>query len=411
MAYLGLHEPLLIHIRGCFKAPPESVPRIADAEPRIKAEVAIQVEARIKNIHKEIQDSIAEGNPFWTGGPVREAIACDIHKATTEQIEQEMVPVVNELKQQAEDELHQQKKQLSFQCSTRLSEFKDNMWHAAKDWRTKYRNACSITVLREEAHHRGYALTPIDPDALQKEADAFIKYALNPLEINRYELSSLPPSRIPSPDSEAKPSTPPNPSSPLFYADPNVTPTPIRTKRTCTDSSPLPPSSPPPPSPYPYPHPQHAEPNPLRARWLAHVPRQAALPLPPPTPMEEDTDYALEVWADHVVDTNGGLSASLHAPITQPSPIPARNPSEPPQVAVLASMAERPTTAPLPVTLMEAPAILADLVPVPPPAANDGLAALLAAFNATISGLESRLNAKIDAQDKCIEALAPTRDP
>ncbi|KAH9037413.1 hypothetical protein EDB83DRAFT_2524684 [Lactarius deliciosus] len=37
---------------------------IRDAEPCIKAEVALQVEVHIKNIHKEIQDSIAEGDPF-----------------------------------------------------------------------------------------------------------------------------------------------------------------------------------------------------------------------------------------------------------------------------------------------------------------------------------------------------------
>ncbi|KAH9045892.1 hypothetical protein EDB83DRAFT_2637966 [Lactarius deliciosus] len=295
------------------EAPPVTNSQVVrDAEPRIKQEVAIQVEARVKNIHQEIQDSIAEGDPFWTGGPAREAIARDIHKATTAQIEQEMIPVVAELKQQAEDELHLQKQQLSHQCSTRLSEFKDNMWHAAKDWRTKYRNARSINILREEAHRRGYALTPIDPDALQKEADAFIKYALNPLEINGYELSSLPPSRIPSPDPEANPSTPPHPSSPLFFADPNVTPTPVRTKRSRIEPSPLPASSPPPPS-SPYPYPQTARPNPQRDQWLANSSSQADVPLPPPTPMEEDMDYALEVWADHKANTNGGLKASLHA--------------------------------------------------------------------------------------------------
>ncbi|KAH9011546.1 hypothetical protein EDB83DRAFT_2322189 [Lactarius deliciosus] len=52
------------------EAPPITNSQVVrEAEPRIRAEVALQVDARIKNIHQEIQDSIAEGDPFWTGGP------------------------------------------------------------------------------------------------------------------------------------------------------------------------------------------------------------------------------------------------------------------------------------------------------------------------------------------------------
>ncbi|KAH9018162.1 hypothetical protein EDB84DRAFT_1442520 [Lactarius hengduanensis] len=148
--------------------------------------------------------------------------------------------------------------------------------------------------------------------------------------------------------------------------------------------------------------------------WSSSSPARArALPLPP-TPMEEDFDYALEVWADTTAAKNGGIYDSDHAPapIAQPSPIPARNPSAPPQVTALAAQAEQSTTAPLPGAVEPQPAELADPVPAPPAAApTDGLAQLIAALNDTISRLDAKLDAGLEAQNKRIDALFAPRDP
>ncbi|KAH9175645.1 hypothetical protein EDB89DRAFT_2066545 [Lactarius sanguifluus] len=64
----------------------------------------------------------------------------------------------------------------------------------------------------------------------------------------------------------------------------------------------------------------------------------ATAPLPPPTPMEEDLDYALEVKVDAAVANNGGLKESIHAPLAHPTPIPALNPRAPPRAPLLDSL-------------------------------------------------------------------------
>ncbi|KAH9016145.1 hypothetical protein EDB84DRAFT_1567416 [Lactarius hengduanensis] len=206
-----------------------------------------------------------------------------------------------------------------------------------------------------------------------------------------------------------KPRTPPNHPAPLFLSDPNVTPTPVRVKRTRTED--LPPSS-----PFTYPPPlTHLENMKEAVLWTSSSPKHARqAPLPPPTPMEEDFDYALEVWAEATEAKNGGLRDSVHAPapIVQPSPLPAHNPSAPPQVAALAAQAEQPTTAPIPAALEHRPTGLADPSPAPTTAApEDGLARLIAALNATITRLDAKLDAGLDAQNKRIDALFQSRDP
>ncbi|KAH9023362.1 hypothetical protein EDB84DRAFT_1564743 [Lactarius hengduanensis] len=378
---------------------------VRDAEPQIKQEVQLQVDARIKLIHEEIRESLGNDEPFWTGGPLRESIAQTVIKATSAQVQKDLEVEIESIQAQADEELAQLKTQCQHEYTKKLEDFKVGVWDMCKDWKSKYNNARSLHTLRDLAHKRGYALTPIDPESLQREADALAKFALAPLTIDGYELSSSPPSRAHSPVSD-KPLTPPSKLNPLFIPDPNVTPTPVRVKRVHMDD--LPPSS-----PYTYPQPvlNFAE----ASLWISSSPKRAvAAALPPPTPMEEDFDYALEVWAETTQAKNGGLMASDHAPapIAQPSPLPAHNPSAPPQVAALAAQAEQPTTAPVPAVAETRPSGLVD-PPLAPPAAapEDGLARLIAALSDTISRLDAKLDAGLDAQNKRIDALLQSRDP
>ncbi|KAH9172265.1 hypothetical protein EDB89DRAFT_2069911 [Lactarius sanguifluus] len=127
--------------------------------------------------------------------------------------------------------------------------------------------------------------------------------------------------------------------------------------------------------------------------------------------MEEDLDYALEVKADAAVANNGGLRESIHAPLAHPTPIPALNPRAPPRAPLLDSLSGGAATAPTPPPLIPAPARLVDPVPAPTAAANDGLAALLAQINASITQAVGTLTTRLDAQDIRITALTKSRDP
>ncbi|KAH9037538.1 hypothetical protein EDB84DRAFT_1437439 [Lactarius hengduanensis] len=328
---------------------------VRDAVPQIQQEVAAQVDARIKDIHNEIRDSLGANDPFWTSGPLQESIAKQVISATTAQIQHNLESETAALKLTADEELAALKSQCQHEYPLKLEDFKAGVWDMCKDWKAKYNNARSLHTLRDLAHKRGFALTPLDPLALQRETDAFKTYALDPLTVDGFELSSSLPSRAHSPVTD-KPHTPPNIANPLFLPDPNVTPTQVRVKRIRTED--LPPSS-----PIPYPPPLTHLTN-LREAilWSSSSPARAkALPLPP-TPMEEDFNYALE---------NSGIYDSDHAPapIAQPTPLPAHNPSAPPQVVALATQAEQPTTAHVPVTVAPRPSELVDLPSAPPAAA------------------------------------------
>ncbi|KAH9038449.1 hypothetical protein EDB84DRAFT_1653006 [Lactarius hengduanensis] len=362
--YPGIHPG-----KGKAKAnpPPLTLSQvIRDAEPQIKAEVQAQVDARITNIHDEIRDSLGANDPFWTGGPLRESIAQTVIRATTAQVQDDLSAQLKDIHAQAEQQLAAQKTHCQHEYERKLEDFKTGVWDLCKGWKTKYNNARSIHTLRDLAHKRGYALTPLDPDALQREADALSKYTLAPLVVDGV-------------------------------------------KRIRTED--LPPSS-----PYTYPPPvSHLENFKEAVLWSSSPPRLAiAAPLPPPTPMEEDLDYALEVRADFAQTHNGGLRASIHAPalIEQPSPVPAHIPSAPPRAAALAALAEQPAMAPPPVALSAPPPVLEDPVPAPLAAApTDGLAQLMAALNSTISRLEAKLDEGLSAQSKRIDALLQSRDP
>ncbi|KAH9007536.1 hypothetical protein EDB84DRAFT_1572785 [Lactarius hengduanensis] len=363
---------------------------VRDAAPQIQQEVAAQVDARIRDIHNEIRDSLGANDPFWTGGPLRESIATQVIAATTAQVQSDLEDKISALHTSADEELAALKLQCQHDYALKLEDFKTGVWDMCKEWKAKYNNARSLHTLRDLAHKRGFVLTPIDPLALQRETDAFKKYALDPLTVDGFELSSSPPSRAHSPVTD-KPQTPPNLSTPLLLMDPNVTPTPVRVKHIRTED--LPPSS-----PFTYPPPlTHLQNLKEAVLWSSSSPARAkALPLPPPTPMEEDFDYVLEVWAEATEAKNGGIYDSDHAPapIAQPSPLPAHNPSAPPQVAALTAQVEQPTTAPIPVAVEIRPSGL-----------------LIAALNATINRLDAKLDAGLDAQNKRIDALFQSRDP
>ncbi|KAH9029038.1 hypothetical protein EDB84DRAFT_1562947 [Lactarius hengduanensis] len=130
--------------------------------------------------------------------------------------------------------------------------------------------------------------------------------------------------------------------------------------------------------------------------------------------MEEDLDYALEVWAEATLTTkNGGIYASDHAP--RPSRNPPHSRFTFPVTLhgqSLSPLAERPAMAPLPVPLIDPSPALVEPTPAPPVAAPvDALAQLTAAITATISRLEAKLEAGLEAQSKRIDALLTSRDP
>ncbi|KAH8982525.1 hypothetical protein EDB92DRAFT_1819860 [Lactarius akahatsu] len=400
--YPGIHPPS----KG--KAPPNPPPLtlsqvVRDAEPQIREEVRRLVDIRIHNIHNEIRTSIAQGEAFWKEGPLRETIEQEIRAATTADLQTKMSAELDALRAQKDletenlrrlliqeheavaaewrgkntEKINAMKDHFKHEAAQSLEEWKRGVQAEIKAWKVKYRNGRELSALRREAARMGFVLTPTDGGA----AD----YSLAPLEVDGHELSSSPPSRAASPaPSPALPTTPPPGPTP---PDPNVTPTPIRVKRIRTEDPPLPP-----PALYPQP--------PTSPTTLTNLPEATDIPLPPPTPMEEDLEYAAEVWAETLETKNPGLAASMHAPIAHPSPIPVHNPSAPPRASALASLAERTAMAPTPAPVQSAPAQLAAPTPAPPAAAPvDGLAALLATLNATISRLERKIDEGLDAQN------------
>ncbi|KAH9000066.1 hypothetical protein EDB92DRAFT_1939797 [Lactarius akahatsu] len=379
---------------------------IRDAEPQIREEVQRLVDARIHDIHHEVRASIANGESFWKEGPIREGIAQEIRAATKEDLNREMAAELETLRhhliQEHEEvatewcdknaaKITAMKEHFKHEAAQSLEEWKRGVQAEIKAWKVKYRNGRELSALRREATRMGFLLTQTDGGATD--------YTLAPLKVDGRELTSSPPSRATSPaPSLSQPTTPP--PVPLL-TDPNVTPTPVRVKRIRTDDAPPPPLALYPLSPA---HPSTSLPTPADAAMAA--------PLPPPTPMEEDLEYAAEVWAESLETKNPGLLASIHAPLAHPSPLPAHNPSAPPQATALAALAEQPATAPLPGPILAPPPRLEPLTPAPPAAASvDGLAAVLEALNATITRLERKIDDGLNAQSKRIDALTRSTDP
>ncbi|KAH9159302.1 hypothetical protein EDB89DRAFT_2084103 [Lactarius sanguifluus] len=418
--YPGIHPT-----KGKARAdPPITTSQVVrDAQPRIQAEVQAQVKARVQNIHAEIQESLAMEEPFWKEGPLRDAIATTICTAAHKEAEAHTAQEVEDMKKQATDEIERLRQQLHFELSQDLERIKTAKkaklevereliqeetrkevaaYRAGveldlKAWKVRHRNIRDLSGVKRSAERLGYTLTPNGPPSWER---VNLAAPINVLEVFGAHIASTTSSRAPLPAPASI--TPPN--NPTSLPDLNVTPTPVRIKRIRTED--LEPASP----LHPYPdsdivvrtHPSF---------YICDLARLTAAPLPPPTPMEEDLDYALVVKADAAVANNGGLEESIHAPLAQPTPIPAYIPSMPLKVALLDSQSEGPTTDPIPSQLLQVPTRLAEPVQAPPTAANDALAALIAGLNATIHRLEGTLTTRLDAQDKRIETMFQSRDP
>ncbi|KAH9175556.1 hypothetical protein EDB89DRAFT_2240981 [Lactarius sanguifluus] len=344
---------------------------VREAQPRIEAEVKAQVAARITTIHEEIQQSIAAEEPFWTGGPLREAIANTIRKNTTAEVEAQLAQEIASLKKEAEET---------------IAKFRAQMEHDNKTDIANLATARKAKFAVQRDLHR---------QLLEEDIKSYVAGVELDVKAWKRHVFSGPVARTTM-------HHPPQPSP--SSTGPNVTPTPIRTKRIRTED--LEPASP--LQPYPDAH-VLIRTNP--AFYTRDLTISTTAPLPPPTPMEEDLDYALEVKADAAVANNGGLKESIHAPLVHPTPIRAPTPRVPPRAPLLDSLSGGAATAPTPHTLIPAPVRLADPVPAPTAAANDGLAALLAQINASITQAVGTLTSRLDAQDIRITALTKSRDP
>ncbi|KAH8989317.1 hypothetical protein EDB86DRAFT_3081047 [Lactarius hatsudake] len=388
---------------------------VREAQPHIQQEVQIQVNARIANIHQEIKDSIAHNDPFWGEGPLRESIAQEIRTATEAQVREELDGEISALKatasaelealkhqvqfeyDKAHDELHAQAKKeyeaakslFATNLEKDIQEFKDTIAANVKDWKSSYRKARDLTALRREARRFGCNVVPADEGSNAAEKALFASYALSPLEVDGRDLSVEPPSPKDTPYS-----TPPN--LPTSLPDPNVTPTPVRTKRQRKGEPAI--------------YPTLSEDLFRPVTTPAETPLATTVPLP--EPMEEDLDYALEVHTDRLHRTGGDIYSSIYAPSSGTNHHSSvHNPSATPQGAPRDAQSEEQPTAPTPVPLRSAGSTLEESVSAPRSQQADPLAAILAAINSTIQGLENRITDRLDAQDKRIEALLTLTRP
>ncbi|KAH8984639.1 hypothetical protein EDB86DRAFT_2833456 [Lactarius hatsudake] len=284
----------------------------------------------------------------------------EVKAQTQHEFEQEAAHMA--LHAQSRKEYEEAKQLFKVNLEADVEDFKKMVGQNIKAWKDKYPNAQDHAALCREAHRFGYNIVPIDKGSTLAEKATFKKYGLAPLKVDGYTLLSSPPSRAPSPSPVQQPTTPPNTPLPLFLTDLNVTLTPVCIK--CIQSEDLPPSS-----PITYPHPQHAKPNAKCTLIYAIPPHSANVPLPLPTLMEEDFNYALEVMADCTVANNSSLEAA--GPSTK----------------------------------------LSGIQSVPPAAAPlDTLTQLIGSLQVTISCLEVKVNMSMVQLNKRIDTLSTSRD-
>ncbi|KAH8986621.1 hypothetical protein EDB86DRAFT_3082675 [Lactarius hatsudake] len=294
-----------------------------------------------------------------------------------------------ELHAQARREYEEAKSLFATNLEKDVDDFKETIKANVKDWKTSYRNARNLTALRREARRFGCNVVPTDEGSSAAEKTLFKQYALTPLEVDGRDLSAEPPTPQDTPYS-----TPPN--LPTSLPDLNVTPTQVRTKRHRIEEPAI--------------YPPLSDALFLPATTPAQTPLAVSIPLP--MPMDEDLDYALEVHTDHLYRTGGSIHTSIHAPspgINHPSR--AHNPSATPQGAPRDAQSGGQPTAPIPAPLRNVGSTLEESVSAPRPQQTDPLAAILAAINATIQGLKSRIADRLDVQDKRIEALTTLTRP
>ncbi|KAH9004718.1 hypothetical protein EDB86DRAFT_3072194 [Lactarius hatsudake] len=415
--YPGIHPN-----KGKTKAdPPVTHSQIVrEAQPRIQAEVKAQVDARLANIHNEIKESLAAGDPFWNEGPLREAIANDIRAKTQIQVQAELTQDIEALRVTTRDELDAFKYQLQFEqdkahdelhvkakqeyeqakalfatnLEADVQEFKSTINNSVKEWKEQYRTARNLTALRREARRFGCNIVPADAGSSTAEKIAFQKYALTPLEVNGRDISAEP--TLPSPNPPTPFATPPN--LPNNLPDPNITPTPVKVKRVRTEDAAV------------YPSLDKRLFLPISSTQSPVTPERS-VPLPS-TPMEEDLDYALEVRATQLHEAGPNIYASDHAPTlgTNHSSR-VHTPSVPPSGNALDAQSEQDLTAPISSSLTGPASRLEEPARAPRPQQPDPLATILSAINATIQGLESCLTERLDAQDKRILALSVATGP
>ncbi|KAH8984284.1 hypothetical protein EDB86DRAFT_3084643 [Lactarius hatsudake] len=390
----------------------------------VRNKVRIQVNARIASIHEEIKDSLAKDDPFWKQGPLRETIATELRTATTLQVQQELEQELQSMKTAAREELDAFKMQLQYDqdqahaalhteawkeydtakalyatnLEADIKDFKKAINTSVKEWKDQFKSARNLSALKREARRFGLNLVPTDEGSTTAEKALFARYVLTPLEVDGRDISVEPdalPSRPISPATDLY-TTPPN--QPTSLPDPNVTPTPVHVKRSRTEEAAV----------YPPLHPHLFAPRELQPP----MPEQTCIPLPPPSPMEEDRDYALEVLTDRLHRTGPGIHASDHAPSlgTHPSSL-VHTPSALLQGDPLDAQSEGQPTAPVPVTLPITTSRLEEPEVAHLTQKTDHLAAMLAAINATILGLEAKLTTRLDAQDKRIQALSAPSNP
>ncbi|KAH8985225.1 hypothetical protein EDB86DRAFT_3083781 [Lactarius hatsudake] len=289
----------------------------------------------------------------------------------------------NQLHNQAKKEYEEAKNLFATNLEKDVDEFKDTITANVKAWKASFRKARDLTALRREARRFSCNIVPMDEGSTIAEKTLFKTYALTPLKVDGRDLSAEP-----STPQDTPHITPPN--LPSSLPDPNVTPTPVRTKRHRIEE--------------PAPYPPLSESLFLPVTTPAETPAATNIPLP--EPMEEDLEYALEVATDHLHANGEGIYASVHAALPHPSPpIPVHSPSAPPLSHARVAQTEQRREDPPPAALTAQPARLEVPPQAPPAAAGGDLAAVLAAINATIQGLESRITDRLDAQDKRIQAL------
>ncbi|KAH8987741.1 hypothetical protein EDB86DRAFT_2832135 [Lactarius hatsudake] len=388
--YPGIHPN-----KGKAKAiPPVTHSQVVrEAQPRIQAEVKAQVDARLTNIHTEIKDSLAANDPFWNEGPLREAIANDIRTKTYAQVQEELAEDIAALKTTAQDELDAYKYQvqhdqdvaheaLHAQAKQEYEQakalFATNLEDDIQEFKTTINN--NVKDGRRVKHSRKSGLPEVHTDPPRGQQSRYLRGT------DPSPFPTTHPIRYPTEYSECPPRSERHPD-----ADQNQE----SAHGGCRRLPPLDeclflPSSPRPPSPI----------------------IERSVPLPPPTPMEEDLDYALEILTDRLHKSGPGIHASVHTPSSGTNHLSqVHTPSVPPPGNALDAQSEQDLAAPIPSRLISPIPRLEVPARAPPPPQPDPLAAILSAINATIQGLEARLTERLDVQDKRILALSVATAP
>ncbi|KAH8991314.1 hypothetical protein EDB86DRAFT_2830873 [Lactarius hatsudake] len=367
-AVVATHEKLLLEEIETIHLDPDCMTEIKEA---VKAEFYTNLNTEALENADECQylgihpnKGKAQAQPPVTHSQVvhhtQPHIQEEVKAQTQHEFEQEAAHMA--LHAQSRKEYEEAKQLFKVNLEADVEDFKKMVGQNIKAWKDKYPNAQDHATLRREAHCFGYNIVPIDKGSTLAEKATFKKYGLAPLKVDGYTLLSSPPSRAPSPSPVQQPTTPPNTPLPLFLTDLNITLTPVCIK--CIQSEDLPPSS-----PITYPHPQHAKPNAKCTLIYAIPPCSANVPLPLPTLMEEDFNYALEVMADCTVANNSSLEAA--GPSTK----------------------------------------LSGIQSVPPAAAPlDTLTQLIGSLQVTISCLEVKVNMSMVQLNKRIDTLSTSRD-